>query len=56
MNELTIRNASTRRFKRPVDIAINDGKISRIAEHLEGKGTTELDASGRLVSCKQQHT
>ena len=34
----------------PVDIAVADGKITKIAPKLAGKATQELDAAGNLVT------
>ncbi|MHC1740467.1 MAG: amidohydrolase family protein [Anaerolineaceae bacterium] len=49
--DLIVRNAVLRSdVKKRVDIAIQDGKIAEIAPNIQGKGTTELDADGNLVS------
>jgi cytosine deaminase len=49
--DLIVRNGVLRTdVKKPVDIAVKDGKIAEIAPNITGKGTSEIDAQGNLVS------
>ena len=32
------------------DVAVQDGKIAKIAPHIEGEAQREIDASGKIVS------
>ena len=50
MYDIVIRNAKTRKLKGLVDIGILDGKIKTIREKIDEKGSTEIDAKGKLVT------
>lgn len=50
MYDLIIRNANTRIFAHPVDIAIDDSKIVEIEEKITRQAQREIDATGKLVS------
>jgi cytosine/creatinine deaminase len=48
--DLLIKNAQLRKTEGTRDIAITGGKIEKIAERIEGKAETEIDAGGCLVT------
>lgn len=48
--DILIRNGQLRKTEGTRDIAITGGKIERIANRIEGKAKTEIDAGGRLVT------
>src|SRR5512135_553707 len=48
--DLIIRNARLRGRSAMHDIAIHQGKIAAIQEKVDGKGVSEIDAAGGLVS------
>jgi len=48
--DLIIRNARLRKNEVLKDVGITDGKIAAIEDHIDGKGTQEVDADGRLVT------
>lgn len=48
MHDLILRGA--RFMGEPVDVAISDGRISRIAPHIEEQAEREIEAEGRLLS------
>ncbi|RLD17290.1 MAG: cytosine deaminase, partial [Caldiserica bacterium] len=50
MYDIVIRNAKTRKLKGLVDIGILDGKIKTIREKIDEKGSTGIDAKGKLVT------
>ena len=50
MKSIVIRQANTRLFNYPVDIAVVDGKIKEIGKNVALKGDVEIDAKGKLVT------
>jgi len=48
--DLLIKNARLRKTEGTRDIAVTAGKIEKIAERIEGKAATEIDAGGCLVT------
>jgi len=50
MKSIVIRQANTRLFDYPVDIAIVDGKIKEISKNVALKGDVEIDAKDKLVT------
>lgn len=50
MKSIVIRQANTRLFDYPVDIAIVDGKIKEIIKNVALKGDVEIDAKDKLVT------
>ncbi|MBP8613145.1 MAG: amidohydrolase family protein [Candidatus Atribacteria bacterium] len=50
MKSIVIRQANTRLFDYPVDIAIVDGKIKEIGKNVALKGDVEIDAKDKLVT------
>lgn len=50
MKSIVIRQANTRLFNYPVDIAVVDGKIKEIGKNVVLKGDVEIDAKGKLVT------
>ncbi len=48
--DLVLKNARLRGKKALVDIAVNDGKIVRIARRIGGRAKRVIDADGRLVA------
>ena len=48
--DILIRHARTRRHEEPVDIAIADGRIAKIAPHLSGEAAQIIEADGSLVT------
>ncbi len=50
MKSIVIRQANTRLFDYPVDIAIVDGKIKEIGKNVVLKGDVEIDAKDKLVT------
>lgn len=48
--DLLIQQALTRRSITPVDIAVADGKIAKIAAHIEEEAGEIIDAKGHLVT------
>lgn len=50
MKSIVIRQANTRLFDYPVDIAIVDGKIKEISKNVALKGDAEIDAKDKLVT------
>jgi cytosine deaminase len=48
--DLVVRNASVAGLERPVDIAVQGERIARLAPSLPGRGETEIDAEGGLVT------
>ncbi|NPV43583.1 MAG: amidohydrolase family protein [Firmicutes bacterium] len=47
--ELIIRNARIRKREKLFDIAINEGKIVEISEHIQAKAKEEIDAGAKLT-------
>ena len=50
MKSIVIRQANTRLFNYPVDIAVVNGKIKEIGKNVALKGDVEIDAKGKLVT------
>lgn len=50
MKSIVIRQANTRLFNYPVDIAVVEGKIKEIGKNVALKGDVEIDAKGKLVT------
>lgn len=50
MYDIIIRTANTRKFKEPVDIGINGGKIMEISPHIINSGRFEIDAREKFVT------
>jgi len=48
--DILIKNGRLRQTEGTRDIAVNGGKIEKIAERIEGKAGTEIDAGGNLVT------
>ena len=48
--DLIIRQACLRNRPGAWDIGIRGNRISAVAEHIEEKGATEVDAAGKLVA------
>src|SRR5258707_6864314 len=48
--DLLVRNACLARRAGLVDIGIEGGRFTRIAEGIKGKAAREMDVAGRLVS------
>jgi len=54
VNQLLIKNGTVidpmNRLHKIMDVAVSDGRISAVAEHLEGEATQVIDASGCIVT------
>jgi len=50
MIDLLIRNANLPDGREKVDIAVNNGRIVEVAQHIMGEARETLDAAGQLVS------
>src|SRR2546425_11441101 len=48
--DILLRNARVRGHDKPVDIAVNDGVISKIAPKISGRPRQVIDCAGKLVS------
>ncbi len=47
--QLVIRDAKLRGSKGPIDLAVEDGRIAAIGQHIKARGTNEIDARGKLL-------